>query len=267
MTFATTIPRYDKNQLLIIDNREISLIDHLKELRSAKKITKKKISNLIKHNDYWYSQIERNGKNGDDQRQRTIYRTDLVDIISIVYYGANSKTELEKCKDKSEVYLDKIIKALPIKNSARKLEWYELYQCRTPEEQDRLFNSLLDTQEKLLRKAYDSLQDSGDKDNFLDALKNTNLSLKIDPLFIVFLSGLPFADFLYESKQHQLFSLLRSVMNLLDEIEIDENGEYNSSHSAPIIAIQNQIIKYTGQSFMQNRNRKYNLVDPADFRD
>jgi len=56
--------RYNKNQLLFIDEQEITLIDYLSKLRTSKKITKKKISNMIKHNDYWYSQIERNGKNG-----------------------------------------------------------------------------------------------------------------------------------------------------------------------------------------------------------
>ena len=91
MNVATTIPRYDKNQILVIDNKEIKLIDHLKEIRSQKKITKKFISNLIKHNDYWYSQIERDGKNGDDNRQRTIYRTDLVNVISIIQYDATSQ--------------------------------------------------------------------------------------------------------------------------------------------------------------------------------
>ena len=59
---TTTIPRYDKNQYVIVGNDEIRLIDYLKKLRTEQNITKKKISNLIKHNDYWYSQIERNVK-------------------------------------------------------------------------------------------------------------------------------------------------------------------------------------------------------------
>ena len=32
MAIATPIPRYDKTQLLLIDGKEIKLIDHLKEL-------------------------------------------------------------------------------------------------------------------------------------------------------------------------------------------------------------------------------------------
>ena len=100
MAVATPIPRYDKTQLLLIDGKEIRLIDHLQELRIEKGITKKKISNLIKHNDYWYSQVERNGKNGDDNRQRTIYKPDLINIIAIVKYGAQTASDLNEFHNK-----------------------------------------------------------------------------------------------------------------------------------------------------------------------
>ena len=36
MAVATPIPRYDKTQLLLIDGKEIRLIDHLQELRIEK---------------------------------------------------------------------------------------------------------------------------------------------------------------------------------------------------------------------------------------
>ena len=63
MATLASLLRYNKNQIIIIiDTQEIRLIDHLKELRIARKITKKKISNLVQQNDYWYSQIERDGK-------------------------------------------------------------------------------------------------------------------------------------------------------------------------------------------------------------
>ena len=84
MPFAKKTPRYNKMQKLFIDGKEITLIEHLQELRTKNKITKKKISNIVKQNDTWYSQIERNGKNGDDNRQKTIYKPDLINIISIV---------------------------------------------------------------------------------------------------------------------------------------------------------------------------------------
>ncbi|MDD5830727.1 MAG: hypothetical protein PUD13_05610, partial [Lachnospira sp.] len=104
MAVATRIPRYNKLQKLFIDDNETTLIEHLKKLRIDKKITKKKISNIIKQNDTWYSQIERSGKNGDDNRQKTIYKPDLINIISIIKYGATSISELGQYHNQSEVY-------------------------------------------------------------------------------------------------------------------------------------------------------------------
>lgn len=263
MNVATTIPRYDKNQILVIDNREIKLIDYLKEIRSHKKITKKFISNLIKHNDYWYSQIERDGKNGDDNRQRTIYKTDLVNIISIIQYDATSSKELELFKSKSEVYLDKIIKALPLKESIKSLDLYQLDHIRTSEEQNRLLDSLLNTQEKILRKTFESLRDNKSKDLILDALKNTNLALKIDPLFIIYLMGLPYADFLYESKQEEIYSLFRDIISTIDNIT--QNNSTNDIKTAPeyLRKIQKKIIEYTGKTFMDGEKKNY-IANPPD---
>lgn len=136
MSVATRIPRYNKSQKLFIDEHEVTLIDHLKQLRIERKITKKKISNIIKQNDTWYSQIERNGKNGDDNRQKTIYRPDLINIISIVKFGANSITELGEYNQQSEIYIDKIMKAVPIQESLKALEWYQINNNRTANEQE-----------------------------------------------------------------------------------------------------------------------------------
>ena len=143
MAIATRIPRYNKSQKLYIDETETTLIEHLKKLRTENKITKKRISNIIKQNDTWYSQIERSGKNGDDNRQKTIYRPDLINIISIVKYGASSISDLGKHHSQSEIYIDKIIKATPLNESLRTLEWYEINNRRTPDEQERLFESVL----------------------------------------------------------------------------------------------------------------------------
>ena len=145
MAVATRIPRYNKLQKLFIDDNETTLIEHLKKLRIDKKITKKKISNIIKQNDTWYSQIERSGKNGDDNRQKTIYKPDLINIISIVKYGATSISELGTYHNQSEVYIDKIIKAVPLEESLETLEWYQINNSRTPSEQEKLFESLMNT--------------------------------------------------------------------------------------------------------------------------
>lgn len=260
MNVATTIPRYNKNQILIIDNKEIKLIDYLKEIRSQKRITKKFISNLIKHNDYWYSQIERDGKNGDDNRQRTIYRTDLVNVVSIIQYDASSSKELELFKSKSEVFLDKIIKAVPLKESIKSLDLYQLDHIRTPDEQYKLLDSLLTTQNKILRKTFESLNDGKARDCFLDALKNTNLSLKIDPLFIIYLMGLPYADFLYESKQEELYSLFRDIISVMDKITQDDEIKTPSEY---LDSIRKKIINYSGKDFMDGQKKNY-IVNPPD---
>lgn len=221
MPTVTSIPRYDKNQILRIDGKEISLIDYLSQIRIPKKITKKKISNLIKHNDYWYSQIEHKDKQGNDNRQRTIYRPDLIDIVSIIVYDASTSFELKDLKSKSEIYIDKVLKAVPLKNSVKPLEMYQLNPNRSPEEQDRLFSSLLSTQTALIKDTYESLLSITDKDVFLNCLKNTVISMRIDPLFIIFLSGLSYMDFLYEAQQEEINDLFKEITKMLDEFTIN----------------------------------------------
>lgn len=220
MAVATPIRRYDKNQILIVNDREIRLIDHIKELRTEKKITKKKISNLVKHNDYWYSQVERDGKNGDDNRQRTIYRPDLIKIISAVKFNALTPSAMEAVSVQSENYIDKVIKASPVKESLKKLQMYNLPYGRPPELQDRLIKALLTTQTQLLYQTFKNL-DYKDKDKMLDQLSNLNTCLKIDPCFIVSLYGLPFMDFLYEAKLPDIDNLFSSILQLIDKVKID----------------------------------------------
>ena len=223
MAVATTIPRYDKRQLLLIDDTEVRLIDHLKDLRTKNKITKKIISNLVKHNDYWYSQIERDGKKGDDNRQRPIYRPDLINIISIVKYNASTAEEMQTYKNKSEAYLDKIIKAVPLKESIKRLEWYQLPVGRTEEQQDRMIHSLIATQTKLIERAFNALEGTQDRDYFINCLSNFNTCLKIDPIFIIYFMGLPYMDFLYEAKRADLIDFFNSVNSLIDNFLISSD--------------------------------------------
>lgn len=218
---AVATRRYDKTQLIIIDDKEIRLIDHIKNLRIEKKITKKKISNLVKHNDYWYSQVERNGKNGDDNRQRTIYRPDLIKIISAVKYNALTPSEQELVAPKSENYIDKIIKVHAVDESLKYNEFYKTSTRRTPEQEDRLIQSLLKTQAKLIYQAFHSIRDDIDKNTVLDSIANINTCLKIDPVFIIHLFCLPFADFLYEAKQQDINILFSTFRQFLDEINIE----------------------------------------------
>lgn len=247
MAVATRIPRYSKFQKILVNDKELTLIEHLQNLRTECKITKKKISNIIKQNDTWYSQIEQNNKSGNKNRQTTIYRPDLVKIISIVKYGANTISDLPNYQDKSEVYLDKIIKAIPLDESLKKIEWYEIYKNRTPVEQNNLFSSLLESITKLLQQAYDSLS-IGDRNIFLDHLKNMNASLKIDSVFIVYLAGLPFSEFLYESNQEKIYLLLQNIMKTLDKLTIESNKDDHKQNDDYIRILRQQLLDYIGKS-------------------
>lgn len=251
MAVATRIPRYNKLQKLLIDEKEITLIEHLKQLRTQNKITKKRISNIIKQNDTWYSQIERSGKNGDDNRQKTIYRPDLINIISIVKYGASSISDLGKHHSQSEIYIDKIIKATPLNESLRTLEWYEINNRRTPDEQERLFESVLSSINKSITRTYMNLPDYK-KDKFLDCLMEMQSSLKLDACFFISLVGLPFTEFLYEADQNRIDSLIHDIINTMDNIVIDSKDNkdiQNNEHYFDLIyeRIQKyiEISKYT----------------------
>lgn len=265
MAVATTIPRYSKTQKLLIGNEEITLIDHLKDLRTKRKITKKKISNIIKQNDYWYSQVERDGKNGDDNRQKTIYKTDLIDIISIVKFGAESFAELENFRIQSELYIDKEIHALPLSESIKKLEWYQVNNIRTPNEQDSFFSSLLDSISKILQETYSSLS-IGDRNEYLNVLKEMNASMKIDPLFIVFLAGLPLSEFLYEAEQSNITTLISELTTTVDKFSIQNDSEQNRNNLYYLSRLREVLKKYISESaYMRRRNFEMLPDDEIDF--
>lgn len=265
MPTVTSIPRYDKNQILRIDGKEISLIDYLSQIRIPKKITKKKISNLIKHNDYWYSQIEHKDKQGNDNRQRTIYRPDLIDIVSIIVYNASTSFELKDLKNKSEIYIDKVLKAVPLKNSVKPLEMYQLNPNRSPEEQDRLFSSLLSTQTALIKDAYASLSGVGDKDIFLNCLKNIVTNMRIDPLFIIYISGLSYMDFLYEAKQEEINELFNEIMKTLDQFTINLSHDEKKKINKYYVSLESKLHEITHcKKLIENRPFPYEVHPDED---
>ena len=263
MAIATRIPRYNKSQKLYINETETTLIEHLKKLRTESKITKKKISNIVKQNDSWYSQIERSGKNGDDNRQKTIYRPDLINIISIVKYGATSISELGEYHDQSAIYIDKIIKAVPLEESLETLEWYQINNSRTPSEQENLFESLINSIDKSIRQAYTNLP-LGEKDIFLNHLKEINASLKIDTCFLISLAGLPFSEFLYEADQNRIDQLIKDIMDITDKIETKEiDNQKALDNSYYYYKICEKIEKYIEISKYTRRNN-YEIIDDSN---
>lgn len=259
MPIATTIPRYNKMQKLYIEEKEVTLIEHLQQLRVDKKITKKKISNIIKQNDTWYSQIERNGK--EDNRQKTIYRPDLINIISIVKFGAASISDLGIYQTQSENYIDKVIKATPLSESTKTLEWYEINNSRTPDEQERLFESVMSSINKSIRQTYMNLPEHN-KDKFLDCLKEMQSSLKLDACFLISLVGLPFSEFLYEADQNRIDSLINDIIDTMDNIVIDsKNNTEIKNNERYFKLIYERIQEYIEISKYTRRNN-YEFLPP-----
>lgn len=256
----TTIPRYNKNQLIFVNDKEITLIDYLKELRIKNKITKKRISNLIKDNNTWYSQVERDGKNGDDNRQKTIYRDDLIDVISIVKFGANSYKDLHKYKSQSKDYLDDILRPIAVDNSLRVLKGYELMarSLRTIKEQDKLFEKLLNSIKDLLIKAFKNeyiALDYISKCQFLNNLTNLNITLKTNPAFLIYLITLPYAEFLYSENNDEIFEMLRDIVKILDHT--DKNIDIKDGYEL----IEYIRAKYlNGNLVTRNKNEKTTTV-------
>ena len=123
---------------------------------------------------------------------------------------------------------------------------------RTDDEQEKLLNSLLAIHEKLLRQTFNNFNNSADKDNFLNALRNMNTSLRIDPLFVMFLVGLPFADFLYEAEETTVNDLLRELMDKIDKITIDNNSGKSRNLDECMTLMRETIVDYTKQSFIDN---------------
>lgn len=155
--------------------------------------------------------------------------------------------------------------AVPVNGSAKKLELYQLTERRTPEEQLRLLDSLLNTQLQFFRKAFDQLKGKDDKDMFLDCLKNLNSSLKIDPIFVTYLVGMPLSEFLYESNQEELTSFLRDLLKQIDLYKIELNSGQVRSIDEYMTGLHSIITDYTGKTFLDLKEKKYIPLPPDEW--
>lgn len=86
--------------------------------------------------------------------------------------------------------------------------------------------------------------------------------MKIDPLFILFLSGMPFADFLYDSTQANINSLLRDIMQQIDKFTIENQLNPNSEVSTYLHKLQQEIKAYTKKDFLSELNKKQVFLPP-----
>lgn len=188
--------RYEKNATLYINEKETTLIEFLKEKRLEKKITKKYISNIIKDNDYWYSQIEM-GKN-DDNRRKFINRLDLINIISVIIYNAKTSLDLERFYSNSENYIDNILKVISYDQEARIVPLYEMInknnELFSTEYNTNRLNDCLNDLNTTIKDFYNKCNPI-EKDSIINLLNTLILNISLEPILTLHYYGLPFCSF------------------------------------------------------------------------
>lgn len=213
--------RYDKNSLIYINGKEYTLIAFLSEKRKEKKITKKTISTIIKGNDNWYSQIEM-GKI-DNNRKRFIKRPDLIDIISVVIYGAKNPLDLERYATEAENYIDVIMNVTPFDQYPRQIPVYELLKqaekISTSEYTDNRINEYLEVLNSTIKDFYKkcNIIEQNSIINFLSALI---LNMQKEPIMTLHYCSLPFfAIFSAQGKDETSQEILeKDFLTDLDDI-------------------------------------------------
>lgn len=188
--------RYEKNVTLHLNKKTYTLINFLSEKRIEKKITKKSISNIIKNNDYWYSQIEM-GTN-DDSRRKFINRPDLIDIISVIIYDAKTKLDLERLYSNSENYIDNILKVSSFDKLPREIPVYEAInkssELFTPEYANNRINDCLNDFNSVIQNFYKQCNPL-EQDAIINFLNTLVLNLSTEPVLTLHYCGLPFCSF------------------------------------------------------------------------
>lgn len=185
--------RYDKNSLVYVNGKEYTLISFLSEKRQERKITKKFISNIIKQNDNWYSQIEM-GK-VDNNRKRFIKRPDLINIISVIIYGAINDLDLERYANEAANYIDIIMNVTPFDQSPRQIPIYEMMKhvekiC-TSEYTNNRIDEYLSVFNEITKEFYQkcNITEKNAVINFLSALI---LNMQKEPIMTLHYCSLPF---------------------------------------------------------------------------
>lgn len=188
--------RYEKNTVIYINGKEHTLIDYLKEKRIEKKITKKFISNIIKNNDYWYSQIEMGKK--DDSRRKFINRPDLIHIISVIIYDAKTSLDLERFYDNAENYIDNIIKVASFDKQPRIMPLYEIInknnELFNPEYTCNRIDECLNDLNSVIKDFYNKCNPI-EQDSVVNFLNTLILNLSVEPILALHYYGIPFCTF------------------------------------------------------------------------
>ncbi len=215
--------RYEKNSIIYINGKEHTLIDYLKEKRIEKKITKKSISNIIKNNDYWYSQIEMGKK--DDSRRKFINRLDLINIISVIVYEAKTALDLERFYANSENYIDNIIKVSSYDEYPRIMPLYEIINRNSelfnPEYTNNRIDECLNDLNSVIKDFYGKCNPI-EQDSIINFLNTLILNLSVEPILTLHYYGLPFCSFFSaQPKDHDSKTVIdENALNDLDSMLI-----------------------------------------------
>lgn len=217
--------RYEKYSPVHVEGESYTLIEYLSYKRKEKKISKKSLSQIIRGNDYWYSQIEM-GKN-DDHRRKFINRADLTDIISVIIFDARNKYELESLKNNSEKYIDMVLNPVSYDSAPRAKQLYEVINELNKTMSPDYANQRLEDTLVQLNATFRTIFSSSDpivKDHLLSLMNLMILNLSVEPLISLHYYGLPFSPIFSakvanadESDKNMQQELLQDLDRLLEK--------------------------------------------------
>lgn len=189
--------RYEKFSKITVNDKDYTLIDYLGILRKNNGVKKTDISRILKNNDTWYSQIEMGKK--DDHRVKYISRNDLINILSIINFGAQNSTELQIYHKMSADYLDNDLKAIPLDIIPRQMPVYEMLhqieKMTSPDFSEKLINYSLNGLIEAIQTIYDAMDDSYQKQGLSLIINQAKQNLLLHPSSALLFYGLPFSDF------------------------------------------------------------------------
>ena len=203
--------KYDKNAEVDYHGEKFKLIELLKKLRSEKKISMEKISEIIKGNKYWYSQIEYK------ERRTYIAKSELIQIISVIKFGAKNLEDLAKCEMFSEDFI-KDIHLEPVDTPYRYPR--PTKDSEDVEEQSKKIDLLLNSICQSIRECIESVEVS-ERDDLIRCLKNFNRTIKHNSIFALWLIGLEFAPIFDQSTAILYYNFLNEIQNVLDKRELE----------------------------------------------
>lgn len=248
--------KYEKNGIVSIDSKNYSLIDFLSLKRKENKITKKAISNIIKKNDYWYSQIE---MKSDDSRRKYINRDDLVAIISVIIFNARNETDLMHFRINSINYIDNVINAVPCESKTTiplvesEKKYFKIYNEEFAKKQ---FDDTMSELTNTFKRIYFSSSTTPYKQNsMIHILNEIILNLNTEPDVSLHYYGLPFSSFFAarQLSENNTIDLDKEKFNDLNELlkkysSLITKDDFNTTISRLIHVLKHALVMYNNDS-------------------